>query len=408
MSAARGIALLLGLTLPGACGAQEPRPLPRPILVREVPFAAWLAGFRARALAQGIAGATFDAAMRDVAPLPDVIRRDRNQSEFTRTIWDYLDTAVSEPRVANGRRAMARHADALAAIEARHGVPAEIVVAIWGLESSYGAYRGDVDTLSALATLAADSRRPDFFEAELLAALAILETGEAAAGDLRGSWAGAMGHTQFMPTSWRDHAVDAAGDGRRDIWGDDPTDALASTAAYLAANGWTSGQPWGAEVVLPDGFDYRLTGERVEKSPAEWTALGVRTTDGGPVPEGGPASIRVPAGHEGAAFVTYANFAVLESYNTADAYVIGVGHLADRLAGGPPLRGGWPRGDRALSRAERIELQERLRAAGFDPLKIDARIGPDTLDAIQRWQASEGLVPDGYVDVDLLERLRRT
>ncbi|WP_299646290.1 lytic murein transglycosylase [uncultured Jannaschia sp.] len=381
--------------------------MPRPLIVREVPFDAWVASFRERALAQGIGTATFDAAMRGVRPLPGVIRRDRNQSEFTKTIWDYLDTAVSDLRVANGRRAMERHGDALAAIEARHGVPAEIVAAIWGLESSYGAYRGDVDTLSALATLAADSRRPDFFEDQLLAALAILETGEADPSDLRGSWAGAMGHTQFMPTSWHDHAVDGDGDGRRDIWGDDPTDALASTAAYLAANGWTTGQPWGAEVVLPEGFDYRLTGERVEKSPAEWTALGVRAADGGPVPEGGPASIRVPAGHEGAAFVTYANFRALESYNTADAYVIGVGHLADRLAGGPPLRGGWPRGDRALTFDERIKLQERLRAAGFDRLRIDARIGPDTLDAIQRWQASEGLVPDGYVDPDLLEQLRR-
>ena len=400
-------ALALCVALPQAVAAQDPRPLPRPLIVREVPFDTWVAGFRDRALAQGIGAATFDAAMRDVRPLPDVIRRDRNQSEFTKTIWEYLDTAVSDLRVANGRREMARHADALAAIETRYGVPAEIVAAIWGLESSYGAYRGDVETLSALATLAADSRRPDFFEDQLLAALAILETGEAAPSDLRGSWAGAMGHTQFMPTSWRDHAADGTGDGRRDIWGDDPTDALASTAAYLAANGWTPGQPWGAEIVLPEGFDYRLTGERVEKPPADWTALGVRTAEGGPVPEGGPASIRVPAGHEGAAFVTYANFRVLESYNTADAYVIGVGHLADRLAGGPPLRGGWPRGDRALTFDERIELQERLRAAGFDPLKIDARIGPDTLDAIQRWQASEGLVPDGYVGPDLLERLRR-
>ena len=400
-------ALALCVALPQAVAAQDPRPLPRPLIVREVPFDAWVAGFRDRALAQGIGAATFDAAMRDVRPLPDVIRRDRNQSEFTKTIWEYLDTAVSDLRVANGRRAMERDGDALAAIETRHGVPAEIVAAIWGLESSYGAYRGDVETLSALATLAADSRRPDFFEDQLLAALAILETGEAAPSDLRGSWAGAMGHTQFMPTSWRDHAADGNGDGRRDIWGDDPTDALASTAAYLVANGWMPGQPWGAEVVLPEGFDYRLTGERVEKPPADWTALGVRTAEGGPVPEGGPASIRVPAGHAGAAFVTYANFQALESYNTADAYVIGVGHLADRLAGGPPLRGGWPRGDRALTFDERIELQERLRAAGFDPLKIDARIGPDTHDAIQRWQASEGLVPDGYVGPDLLERLRR-
>ncbi|CTQ31579.1 lytic murein transglycosylase [Jannaschia rubra] len=371
-----------------------------------VPFTDWLSGFRERATAAGIDAATLDAGLRDVRHLPDIIRLDRNQSEFTKTLWDYLDTATSEQIVARGRDALDRHATTFGAVEERFGVPREIVAAVWGLESSFGAFRGDVPTLSALATLAADSRRGDFFEAQLLAALRILQDGETSADALRGSWAGAMGHTQFMPSSYAEHAVDFTGDGRRDIWGDDPTDALASTAAYLKAYGWITGQPWGLEVVLPEGFDYRLTGERVEKTPAEWTALGVRTVTGDPIPDGGPASVRTPAGHEGAAFATFANFRVIETYNTADAYVIGVGHLSDRLAGGPTIASGWPRGDRALTLAERIEMQELLRDAGFDPLKIDGKVGPDTLDAIQRWQASEGLVPDGYVDPDLLDRLR--
>ncbi len=382
------------------------RPTQRPAVQQTADFDVWVPAFRDRALAAGIDAMTFDTAMSGVERLPDVIRRDRNQSEFTKTIWEYLDTAVSDLRVANGRRAMAKYADVLDRIEAVYGVDKEIVAAIWGLESSFGAFRGNVSTLSALTTLAADSRRSAFFEEQLIEALRILQSGDTRAAALRGSWAGAMGHTQFMPVSFRDHAVDFNDDGRRDLWGDDPTDALASTAAYLKANGWTTGQPWGVQVVLPEGFDYLLTGERIEKSPDDWTALGVRTVAGDPLPQGGLASIRVPAGYTGAAFATFANFRAIETYNTADAYVIGVGHLADRLAGGPPIAGGWPRGDRALTYDERVELQERLRAAGFDPLKIDAKVGPDTLDAIQRWQKANDLVPDGYANFSLIQRLR--
>lgn len=403
----RFLPLILLLTFPAAAQEISPRPPERPLVAVKVEFATWVADFRNRAILAGIDAATFDAAMADVRNLPDVLRRDANQSEFTKTIWDYLDTAVSDLRVSNGRAAVARHATALARIEAEFGVDRHVIAAIWGLESSYGAFRGDISTLSALTTLAAGSRRGAFFEDQLLQALRILQQGDTTVAEMRGSWAGASGHTQFMPTSFRDHAVDFDGDGRRDLWGDDPTDALASTASYLKANGWVTGQPWGLEVILPDGFDYLLTGERIEMAPDDWAAAGVHTVDGAPLPEGGPASIRVPAGHEGVAFMTFANFRVIETYNTADAYVIGVGHLGDRLAGGSPLDGTWPRQDRALTYDERIELQLRLRDAGFDPLKIDAKVGPDTLDAIQRWQASLGLVPDGYVGPRLLQRLRQ-
>ena len=396
----------LALATPLAAQDAMLRPTQRPAVQETADFDVWVPAFRDRALAAGIDAMTFDTAMSGVERLPDVILRDRNQSEFTKTIWEYLDTAVSDLRVANGRRAMAKYADVLNRIEAVYGVDKEIVAAIWGLESSFGAFRGNVSTLSALTTLAADSRRSAFFEEQLIEALRILQSGDTRAAALRGSWAGAMGHTQFMPVSFRDHAVDFNNDGRRDLWGDDPTDALASTAAYLKANGWTTGQPWGVQVVLPEGFDYLLTGERIEKSPDDWTALGVRTVAGNPLPQGGLASIRVPAGYTGAAFATFANFRAIETYNTADAYVIGVGHLADRLAGGPPIAGDWPRSDRALTYDERVELQERLRAAGFDPLKIDAKVGPDTLDAIQRWQKANDLVPDGYANFSLIQRLR--
>ncbi|MEY3309830.1 MAG: hypothetical protein RLZZ413_3868, partial [Pseudomonadota bacterium] len=216
------------------------------------------------------------------------------------------------------------------------------------LESAYGSYRGEYPLIGTLATLAYDTRRGAFFEGQLLAALSIVQSGDVGADAMTGSWAGAMGHTQFIPTSYLAHAVDFTGDGRRDIWSDDPADALASTAAYLADAGWQSGKPWGVEVTLPPGFDYGETGERVKKPVAVWQALGVRTADGGALPDHGPASVLLPAGAQGAAFLIFANFQVIERYNAADAYVIGIGHLADRIAGGPPIRAAWPRQDRAL------------------------------------------------------------
>lgn len=366
----------------------------------------WLSGFRDRALAAGIAPATLDAALADIRHDPDAVRRDRNQAEFTKTIWDYLDTAVSDDRVTNGKAALARHAGTLDRIEARYGVDRQVVVAIWGLESAYGTFMGDRQLIGSLATLAQDSRRPAFFEEQLLAALRILQAGDVTPDRMTGSWAGAMGHTQFMPTSYLTHAVDFTNDGRRDIWGEDPTDALASTAAYLAHFGWTHDMPWGLEVTLPAGFDYTLSGERVKKPVADWQAMGVRPAAGGDLPDHGPASVLLPAGHRGAAFLIFANFRVIERYNTADAYVIAVGHLADRIAGGPPIRAGWPREGRALLADERIELQTRLTAAGFSTQGIDGRIGPNTIAAVRAFQLARGLVPDGYPSPDILTRLR--
>jgi lytic murein transglycosylase len=367
---------------------------------------AWLEGFRLRAGAQGISPQVLEAGLSGLAFAPDIIEKDRNQSEFTKTIWVYLDSAVSPERVANGQAALAAHRGVLERIEARWGVDKEIVAAVWGLESAYGTFRGSVPTLGALATLAYDGRRGAFFEDQLIAALRILQAGDTTPGAMEGSWAGAMGHTQFMPTSYLAHAVDFDGDGRRDIWGDDPADALASTAAYLADAGWIAGQPWGLEVRLPEGFDYGLAGERVKKPAAEWAAMGVVPVAGGVLADHGPASVLLPAGAAGAAFVIYQNFHVIERYNTADAYVIAVGHLADRIAGGGPIVASWPREDRALSYDERIELQRRLIAAGFDTGAVDGRIGPNTIAAVRGFQRQAGLLPDGYANPALLERLR--
>jgi len=395
------ILLLAGLP----AGAQTPA-TPAPAERSEAGLQDWIGAFRPRALAAGITAQTFDSAMADVRFVPQVVARDRNQSEFTKTIWDYLGTAVSDDRIRNGKAALQRHQTDLTAIAAHYGVPAQIITAIWGLESAYGTFRGSDPVLSSMASLAYDARRAAFFEAQVIAALTILQNGDTQIENLTGSWAGAMGHTQFMPGSFLDHAVDWTGDGRRDIWSDDPRDALASAAAYLKDNGWITGQPWGVEVRLPAGFDYLLANREVRQTPTEWAAIGITDTRGLPVADHGPASLLLPAGAEGAAFMIFRNFEVLESYNTADAYVIAVGHLADRIAGGAALAGDWPRQDRALTHPERIELQTELTAQGFNTVKIDALIGPLTINAVRGWQVAQGEVPDGYASPRLLERLR--
>ncbi len=368
---------------------------------------AWIAAFRARALAAGISAPVFDATLRGVLFDPAIVEKDRNQNEFTKTVWDYLDTAVSDDRVALGQKALAANKELLARIEARYGVDAKIVVAVWGLESAYGTFRGKLPVIASLATLAYDGRRAEFFEGELIATLKMLGDGHTTPDKLVGSWAGASGHTQFMPSSWAAFAVDFDDDGRRDIWGDDPGDALASTANYLAHWGWTKGQPWGLEIALPKGFDYDQTTAAVKKPVAAWQAMGIRTVSGDNLPDHGSASVLLPGGSRGAAFLIFSNFQVIERYNTADAYVIGIGHLADRIAGGPPIKASWPREWRALTLPERRDLQDRLTRGGFDAGGVDGRIGPKTIAAVKAFQKTLGRVPDGYPSPDLLALLPR-
>jgi len=369
-------------------------------------FQRWIEGFRTRARAKGIRDSVFNTAFKGVQFNTDVIEKDRNQSEFTKQIWEYLDSAASDTRVKNGRDALRKNRKILQQIESRYGVEAEVVAAVWGLESAYGSFRGNVPIIEALASLAFDGRRGRFFEQQLIAALQIIQSGDVPPQQMTGSWAGAMGHTQFIPTSYLSYAVDFRGDGKRDIWSDDPTDALASTAAYLKNFGWKKGQPWGVEVTLPRGFDYGQTGERIKKSPTDWAAMGVRDTKGRKVPNHGRASILLPAGAQGAAFMIFDNFHVIERYNTADAYVIGVGHLSDRIRGDGPLKSGWPRGDRNLRFSEKKEMQRLLTSKGFNTDGVDGIIGPNTIQAIRRFQASVGMVPDGYAGYEILRRLR--
>jgi membrane-bound lytic murein transglycosylase B len=398
----------VGLLSAAPIGFDRPAPKgPAPIVqVQENGFNAWVARFRGRALSKGISALTFDAAFAEAQYLPDSIRRDRNQAEFVQPMSEYMGTAASDIRVTNGRSVMDEYDLLLDKIEATYGVDRHIVVAVWGMESNYGQRRGDTPLISTLATLAFDGRRGRFFEQQLIAALKILQRGDVALQNMTGSWAGAMGHTQFIPTSYQAYAVDITGDGRRDIWADDPSDALASTAAYLSQFGWQKGHPWGVEVRLPNGFDYRKSGRSITQSPADWGLLGVRGTDGTAVPNYGTASLITPTGAQGPAFLVFKNYDVISQYNNAQAYIIGVGHLGDRIQGMAPLQVAWPEGERSLKRAERLELQQLLTDAGFSTGGVDGAIGPMSRRAILAYQQAQGIAVDGYAFFRLLQRLR--
>ncbi|WP_225781543.1 lytic murein transglycosylase [Xenophilus sp. Marseille-Q4582] len=367
-------------------------------------FAQWVAQFRAEARAAGIAEGTLHSAFDGVQLRPDVIARDRSQAEFTRAVWDYLDTAASDARVARGQQRLQEWRSELDAAAARHGVPAEIVAAIWGMESNYGANYGDVPTIDALATLGFDGRRGPWARGQLMAALRILQNGDIPRERMIGSWAGAMGQTQFLPSVFLAHAVDADGDGRRDIWGSMP-DVIASTANFLRHEGWQPGQPWGVEVQLPPGFDVARADGELRQSAAQWAAEGVRRVDGAALPDLPDAALLLPAGARGPAFLVGANFRTLLRYNNATSYALGVGLLAQRLAGGPGVQAAWPRELTPLRREEVRALQQALHARGFDSGTPDGVVGRATRAALRAWQRSAGLPPDGYPTVQLLEQL---
>jgi membrane-bound lytic murein transglycosylase B len=403
-----GAALLTGCVGGGVGGGgATPRTARSASQYRPVPnagFDAWVAGFRARTTS--IAPATLNAAFRNVGFLPEVIERDRNQTEFKRSLQDYLAIAASDERIAKGRAAFARQRATLDAVERRYGVEAHIVTAIWGLESFFGERRGDIPVISAVATLAYEGRRGAFFEQQLVAALKILQNGDISADRMTGSWAGAMGHTQFIPTSYQLFAVDFTGDGRRDIWSDDPSDSLASTAAYLAKSGWTRGQPWGVEVRLPAGFNAGLAGRGSSRATGDWAAMGVRDMDGRVVPNHGAASIIIPEGLSGPAFMTFRNFTAITRYNNSESYVIGVGHLSDRILGRGPIRGNFPPDATGMTIDDRKEMQRRLTASGFDTEGADGVIGAKTRAAISAFQSSRRLPVTGEPSLELLASLR--
>nr|WP_322868131.1 lytic murein transglycosylase [Aquicoccus sp. G2-2]MEA1114364.1 lytic murein transglycosylase [Aquicoccus sp. G2-2] len=387
----------------GGGGASAADPALRP--QKNAGYDAWVLAFRPRAEARGISQATFNRAFRSAGFLPGVIERDRNQTEFKRSFEDYMAIMAGDEKVATGRREFAARRKLLGEIEARYGVPAEIVAAIWGVESRFGARRGDIPVISATSTLAYEGRRGVFFEKQLIAALKIIQRGDVSAEQMTGSWAGAMGHTQFIPTTFEAYAVDFRGEGRRDIWGDDPTDALASAAAYLARSGWRKGQLWGLEVRVPSGFNAGLAGRGTKKSVADWAALGVVPISGGRLPDHGAGSILLPMGASGPAFLVFRNFSVILRYNNSENYALGVGHLADRLRGAGPLRGRFPPDEFGFSIDERKRLQARLTAAGYDTGGADGVFGKKTENAIRAYQKANGLAVTGEPSQALLRRL---
>ena len=369
-------------------------------------FDTWLKEFRRYAAAQGISEATLTSALDGVRYRPRVLELDRSQPEFVRPIWQYLDTAVSQTRISQGRAKLDEHRDTALRMQERYGVPAEIVVAIWGIESNYGGNFGDFSTLEALATLAFDGRRQSFARGELLAALRIIEAGDIAPQRMVGSWAGAMGHTQFIPSSFESYAVDGDGDERRDIWQSIP-DVMASTANYLAQAGWRSGQPWGVEVQLPEGFDYAQTELNTRYASHEWAAQGVRHATGGRLPDFDQASVIAPAGAQGPAFLVGPNYRAILRYNNATSYALAVGTLAERIAGREGIRSAWPRDEQPLSRSQVRELQQALNAKGFDVGTPDGIMGPNTRRGLRAYQQDIGVIPDGFATLTLLERLQR-
>ena len=371
--------------------------------VPDAGYDAWVAAFKSRAAAKGIPQGTIDAAFRSAGFLPGVIERDRNQTEFKRSLEDYLSIAASDERLSTGAQATSQYASTLAAVEQRYGVEGNVVAAVWGLESFFGTRRGSIPIIAALSTLAYEGRRAAFFEEQLIATLRILQNGDTTPTAMVGSWAGAMGHTQFIPTSYLSLAVDFNGDGRRDIWSDDPTDSLASTANYLAKSGWTRGLPWGVEVTVPPGYS-GTSGRGNGRSPADWAAAGIRAASGGTLPAAS-ASLILPAGPTGPGFLITSNFNAILRYNNAENYAIGVGHLSDRLRGGGPVRGTFPPDEFGLTKVQRQSLQQRLTAAGFDTGGTDGVIGNKTKSAISAYQAARGIAVDGLPSLTLLRAL---
>ncbi|MEM7091218.1 MAG: lytic murein transglycosylase [Pseudomonadota bacterium] len=370
----RTFSIGLGSTLLAACsggGTPATAPASRMRAVPNAGWDAWVAGFKGRAASQGITQTTVNRAFQGAGYLPEVIERDRNQVEFKRSLEDYLAIAASDDRINTGKQMLQRYDGTLSRIESQYGVDKEVIVAVWGLESRYGARRGDVQVVSAVSTLAYDGRRGAFFEKQLVAALRIIQEGDTSPGNMTGSWAGAMGHTQFIPTSYLAYAVDFTGDGRRDIWSDDPTDSLASTAAYLARAGWVRGQPWGGEV--------------------------------GSV-SGNPVAVLQPQ-TPGPRLAVFRNFQVIKRYNNSDSYAIGVGHLSDRIAGGRPFQASFGPDATGLTLEDRKELQRRLTAAGYDTQGADGVIGNNTKSAISGYQRANGLSVTGQPSVALLQGL---
>ncbi len=368
-------------------------------------FGSCLAGLKAAAARQGISAATFDRVMAGVTPDPKVMEAFNSQPEFKTPLWDYLAFLVDEQKVSEGRAMMARHARALASAEQRYGVDRYAIAAVWGVESDYGNLKGRWALPQSLGTLSCTpNRRQAYFRGELMSTLKIVHRGDLAPQKLTGSWAGAFGQTQFMPSTYLRLAVDGDGDGRRDLV-DSAADALHSTANYLRKSGWQTGAPWGYEVRVPAGYS-GPSGRKAKQPVSSWAARGITRIDGGSLSGGGSAGLLMPAGRNGPAFLVFKNYDAAYSYNGADSYALAISILSDRLRGRPGIRGAWPTDDRGISRAERKEIQVLLLRRGYQIGEADGAIGQITRRAIADYQRKIGMQPDGRPGGKVLDSLR--
>jgi len=355
---------------------------------------------------RGITQPNFERFTAGLAPDLRIMDLMDSQPEFTKSIWDYLDILVNDNRLAKGREVLAKYRPQFDAVEKAYGVDRYAIASIWGIESNYSTQMGDRNVVQSTATLACVGRRQAYFKDEFLTALEILNRGDLRPEQMRGSWAGAFGPTQFMPTAFKRYAVDADGDGRRDVV-DNPADLIASTANNLKKDGWQAGRTWGYEVVLPEGFNFMLADKAKAMTIAQWQQQGMKRADGKPFPDAAEkAYLLAPAGAQGPGFLMLQNFRVIMKYNPAEAYALAIGHFADRLRGGPPFVQPWPRQERVLSRAERLELQQLLSQRGFYRGTPDGQFGGQTREALRGFQASIGTPADGFASSDVLERLR--
>jgi membrane-bound lytic murein transglycosylase B len=361
-------------------------------------FSQCLAELQEQARTRGLSDRVVEQIIPGLEQQQRVLELDRQQPEFVKTFGQYFSSRVSEARVAKGRALIEQHSEFLDQLNRRFGVPGRYLVAFWGLETNYGSYLGSTPTLDSLATLACDERRSSFFSEQLLVALQMLERDSLEPDTMQGSWAGAMGHTQFMPSTYADYAVDGDGDGHVDLWGS-PRDALASGANFLKQLGWQPGVRWGREVTLPKGFDYTSTGLDKPRKLSDWARSGVAQANGDALPRSSlSGAIILPAGASGPAFLVYENFHVIMGWNRSEYYALSVGHLADRVAGGGGLHHPPPADQEALSRKDVLAIQRNLAARGYDAGPADGILGPGTRQAISQFQKSVGLVPDGFPD----------
>ncbi|MCK8515588.1 lytic murein transglycosylase [Methylonatrum kenyense] len=369
-------------------------------------FDACLDRLAAEANAAGVSQSTISSTTASVNQNARVLELDRQQPEFLQTFGRYLETRLTSQRVRRGRELLEEHAELLHSVQRDFGIPAQYLVAFWGLETNFGGYFGDFPVLDALATLACDTRRSEFFSAQFVEALALIDRDQMRPEQMRGSWAGAMGHTQFLPETARRHGIDYDGDGRIDLWNSLP-DAMASAANYLRAMGWNEGERWGREVRLPDDFPLQESGIDTRKPLRDWAALGVRRADGGPLPEADiQAALLLPSGYRGPAFLVYPNFRIIMRWNPSTAYALSVGLLADQIAGGEGLLR-QPPDEQPLSRDEVRELQGRLNALGHDSGQPDGIAGRMTRNAVRAYQRQAELPTDGHPNRALLDRMRR-